>query len=59
MYLDLGARRDQTEFHLNFTGADNWALLRPPHCNCSIAAGRCLRRGKDPASLGARSGGQL
>jgi len=23
MYVDLGARSDQTEFHLNFTGADN------------------------------------
>jgi iron complex outermembrane receptor protein len=23
MYVDLGARGDQTEFHLNFTGADN------------------------------------
>lgn len=23
MYIDLGARNDQTEFHINFTGADN------------------------------------
>ena len=23
MYVDLGARNDQTEFHVNFTGADN------------------------------------
>jgi iron complex outermembrane recepter protein len=23
MYLDFGARNDQTEFHINFTGADN------------------------------------
>ncbi len=23
MYLDVGARNDQTEFHVNFTGADN------------------------------------
>ena len=23
MYVDLGARNDQTEFHINFTGADN------------------------------------
>jgi hypothetical protein len=46
MYLDLGARRDQTEFHLNFTGADNWALSRPPRCNCSIDAGRCLHVAK-------------
>ena len=23
MYVDLGARGDQTEFHVSFTGADN------------------------------------
>jgi iron complex outermembrane recepter protein len=23
MYVDVGARNDQTEFHVNFTGADN------------------------------------
>jgi hypothetical protein len=42
MYLDLGARGHQTEFHLNFMGADNWAPLWPPGRHCLINPGRSL-----------------